>query len=163
MTSGVLVEPRATPAARRGRRGRVDLAIARRAFKQLWISATVWALVFGGTIAASALSYVNSFPDEASRQQLAASTSGDAGISILLGPVTAIDTVGGYTVYKCFVFLTTIGALWGLLAATRLLRGDEDTGRWHLVLAGGTRASRATTATLARSAPQSVCSSSGRR
>ena len=53
MTSGVLVEPRATPAAPRGRRGRVDLAIARRAFKQLWISATVWALVFGGTIAAS--------------------------------------------------------------------------------------------------------------
>ena len=149
MTSGVLVEPRATPAARRGRRGRVDLAIARRAFKQLWISATVWALVFGGTIAASALSYVNSFPDEASRQQLAASTSGDAGISILLGPVTAIDTVGGYTVYKCFVFLTTIGALWGLLAATRLLRGAEDTGRWHIVLAGATRASRATTATLA--------------
>ena len=126
--------------APRRRWGGTDVAIARRAFKQLWISATVWALVFGGTIAASALSYVNSFPDAASRRQLAASTSGDAGISILLGPVTAIDTVGGYTVYKCFVFLTTIGALWGLLAATRLLRGEEDTGRWQLVLAGATRA-----------------------
>jgi ABC-2 type transport system permease protein len=47
------------------------------------------------------------------------------------------------------VFLTTIGAIGGLLAATRLLRGEEDSGRWQLVLAGGTRASRATLATLA--------------
>ncbi len=126
-----------------------DVAIARRAFKQVWMSATVWAVVFGGTVASSALTYVSSFPDQASRQQLAARTSGDAGISILLGPVSAIDTVGGYTVYKCYVFLTTIGAIWGLLSATRLLRGEEDAGRWQLVLAGGTRAPRATAATVA--------------
>ena len=67
---------------------------------------------------------------------------------MLLGPVSAIDTVGGYTVYKGFVFLTTIGAIWALLAATRLLRGEEDAGRWQLVLAGSTRAARATAATL---------------
>ena len=128
---------------------RVEAAIARRAFRQVWKGAAVWAVAFGATVAATALSYVNSFPDQASRDQLAASTSGDAGISILLGPVSAIDTVGGYTVYKCFVFLTTIGAIWGLLAATRLLRGEEDAGRWSLVLAGATRAPRATGATLA--------------
>ena len=67
---------------------------------------------------------------------------------ILLGPISAIDTVGGYTVYKGFVFLTSIGAVWGLLATTRLLRGEEDSGRWHLVLAGGTRPGRATLATI---------------
>ena len=137
------VAPPLDGAARPGRS-----AIARRV-RQVWIGATVWAVAFGATVAASALTYVNSFPDQASRDQLAASTSGDAGISILLGPVSAIDTVGGYTVYKCFVFLTTIGAIWGLLAATRLLRGEEDAGRWQLVLAGATRAPRATAATLA--------------
>jgi ABC-2 type transport system permease protein len=126
-----------------------DVAVARRTFKQVWIGAAIWAVVFGGTIAASAQTYVTSFPDVASRQQLAASTAGDTGMAILLGPVSAIDTVAGYTVYKCYVFLTTIGAIWGLLAATRLLRGEEDSGRWQLVLAGGTRASRATVATLA--------------
>ena len=125
-----------------------DVAVARRAFRQIWIGATVWALVFGGTIAASALSYVNSFPDAASRRQLLRTTGGDTGLSILLGPISAIDTVGGYTVYKAFVFLTTIGAIWGLLTTTRLLRGEEDTGRWHLVLAGGTRPGRATLATI---------------
>ena len=53
-----------------------DVAVARRAFRQIWIGATVWALVFGGTIAASALSYVNSFPDAASRSQLLRTTGG---------------------------------------------------------------------------------------
>ncbi len=76
------------------------------------------------------------------------STGRDSGLAVLLGPVTSLDTVGGYTVYKLFVFLTTIAALWSLLAAIRLLRGEEDAGRWQLVLAGNTRAERATAATL---------------
>lgn len=126
----------------------VEAAVTRRSLKQIWIGATIWSLAFGGTAAASALSYVATFPTEAERQQVAAATSGDAGLSVLLGPTTAIDTVGGYTVYKCFVFLTTIGAIWGLLAATKLLRGEEDAGRWQLVLSGSTRAARATVATL---------------
>jgi ABC-2 type transport system permease protein len=126
-----------------------EVAIGRRALRQVAVGSVVWAVVFGATAASSALAYVSTFPDEASRQQIAATTSADAGLHILLGPVSAIDTVGGYTVYKCFVFLTTIGALWGLLAATRLLRGEEDAGRWTVVLAGATRAPRATAATMA--------------
>jgi ABC-2 type transport system permease protein len=125
-----------------------NTAIARRAFRQVWIGAATWGLVFGATVAASALSYVGSFPTAASRRQLLATTSGDKGISIVLGPVSAIDSVGGYTVYKCFVFLTTIGAVWATLAATRLLRREEDSGRWELLLAGDTDAARATTASL---------------
>lgn len=125
-----------------------DAAIARRSFRQLRTGAVVWALVFGATVASSALTYVSTFPDQASRDQIAATTGQDTGVSILLGPISSIDTVGGYTVYKCFVTLTTIGAIWGLLAATRLLRGEEDTGRWQLALAGGTRPAGATFATL---------------
>ncbi|MBK9179771.1 MAG: hypothetical protein IPM45_09415 [Acidimicrobiales bacterium] len=125
-----------------------DLAIAGRAFKQVWIGATVCAVAFGGSAAASALAYVANYPTEASRQQAAAAVSGDTGLAVLLGPVSTIDTVGGYAVYKNYVFLTTIGALWAVVAATRVLRGEEDTGRWQLVLAGSTRASRATAATL---------------
>lgn len=125
-----------------------EAAITGRSLKQVWKGAVIWSVAFGGTVAASAVSYVSTFPTEAERQQVAAATSGDAGLSVLLGPTTAIDTVGGYTVYKCFVFLTTIGAIWGLLAATRLLRGEEDAGRWQLVLSGSTRAARATVATL---------------
>lgn len=126
-----------------------EAAVGRRAFKQIWIGATVCAAAFGATAASSAVTYVSSFPTELSRQQIAATTGRDAGLAVLLGPVSSIGTVGGYTFYKVFAFLTTIGAIWALLAATRLLRGEEDGGRWQLVMAGATRASRATAATLA--------------
>lgn len=125
-----------------------DVAIARRAFRQVGIGATAWGLVFGTTIASSALTYVTSFPDAASRRLLAATTGRDTGLAVILGPISAIDTVGGYTVYKCYAFLTTIGAIWAVLATTRLLRGEEDAGRWQLMLAGGAQVSTATIATL---------------
>jgi ABC-2 type transport system permease protein len=41
------------------------------------------------------------------------------------------------------VFGIIIGGVWGLLAATRLIRGEEEAGRWELVLAGQTTRRRA--------------------
>ena len=35
-------------------------------------------------------------------------------------------------------FSRVLGAVWGLLTGTRLLRGEEDAGRWELLLAGQT-------------------------
>jgi ABC-2 type transport system permease protein len=130
-------------------RSRPAAAIAGRAFRQVRISAAVCGLAFGAVAASSALSYVTTFASAASRHQLIATTSTDRGLSVLLGPVSGVGNVGGYTVYKGFVFLTTIGAIWAILAATRVLRGEEETRRWQLVLAGRTTAARATAATLA--------------
>jgi ABC-2 type transport system permease protein len=135
-------QPRARPP-----RHNSDIVIARRAFRQLWIGATVVGVAFGATVAATAASYANSYPTAASRLQVVATTRADRGLAVLLGPVGDIATVGGYTVYKLFAFLATIGAVWALLAATRILRGEEDAGRWRLVLASGTRPGRATAAT----------------
>jgi ABC-2 type transport system permease protein len=126
----------------------VESAIARRAFTQIRVGAAILALAFGASVYATATSYAKTYPTAASRAQVAALTSGNRGLVILLGPIGDIASVGGYTVYKIFVFLTTIGAIWALLAGTRLLRGEEDAGRWSLVLAGSTRPARATAATL---------------
>jgi ABC-2 type transport system permease protein len=125
-----------------------DRAVAAWSFRRVRTTAVVWALVFGATIASSALTYASTYPTTASRRRLAAVVGVDPGLSVLLGPVRDIGTVGGYTVYKCYVTLTCIGAIWALLATTRLLRGEEDTGRWQLVVAGPLRPSRATLATL---------------
>jgi len=55
-----------------------------------------------------------------------------------------IDTPGGYmAAHAVGIFGIIIGALWGLLAATRLLRGEEDAGRWERLLAGQTNRRRA--------------------
>jgi ABC-2 type transport system permease protein len=124
-------------------------AITRRAFGQIWLGAVVWALVFGVSVASTAATYVSTYPTPELRKEAAAAVAGDRGLAMLVGPTDGIDTVGGYTFYKVFVMLTTIGGVWALLAATRLLRGEEDAGRWQLVLAGSTRPARATGATLA--------------
>src|SRR2546421_10884452 len=47
--------------------------------------------------------------------------------------VVAVDTIGGYATFKIgvFIFLT---AVWPLLAASRMLRGEEDRGALDVLL-----------------------------
>ncbi|HEX4820650.1 MAG TPA: ABC transporter permease subunit, partial [Acidimicrobiales bacterium] len=98
----------------------------------------LWGLVFGATIAASASTYVTSFPTAASRATLAQTVQGNVGFSALFGPLRRLDTVAGYTAYKSMYTVIILGAIWGLFIATKLLRGEEDTGRWELMLSGRT-------------------------
>jgi ABC-2 type transport system permease protein len=130
-------------------RAHTDRAIFWRTFRQVRTGALVVAVGFGLSAASTALSYASAYPTEELRQEAVAIVGNDVGLAILLGPIASIDTVGGYLVYKNFVFLTTIGAIWALLAATKVLRGNEEAGRWQLLLAGSTRPARATAAALA--------------
>ena len=57
--------------------------------------------------------------------------------------------MAGFTVFKVGMTLMVLGAVWGLLTGTRLLRGEEDAGRWELLLAGQTTRRRATAQALA--------------
>lgn len=98
----------------------------------------LWGLVFGATIAASASTYSSTFPTAAARAQLAFSFQGNAAWAALFGPLRRLDTVAGYTAYKSTMFTVILGAIWGLLIATRLLRGEEDAGRWEFYLSGYT-------------------------
>jgi ABC-2 type transport system permease protein len=104
--------------------------------------------VFGLSVAVSAAGYDATFPDQACAK-LAASFEHNAGIAALLGPARRLDTVAGFTAWRTMGILTIIGAVWGLLTATRLTRGEEDAGRWELVLAGPTTKRDATAGTLA--------------
>jgi ABC-2 type transport system permease protein len=68
-----------------------------------------------------------------------ASTFGkNSAIDALIGPAHQIQTVAGFTAWRSLGVLSIVGAVWGLLAATRLLRGEEDAGRWEALLAGQT-------------------------
>ncbi len=117
----------------------VAVATARRAGRQ----GILWGLVFGATIAASASSYYPTWPTAASRAKLALSFEGNAAWAALFGPLRRLDTVAGYTAYKSGMFTIILGAIWGLLVATRVLRGEEDVGRWELFLSGQTTRARA--------------------
>ena len=47
--------------------------------------------------------------------------------------VVAVDTIGGYATFKIGIFIFLI-AVWPLLAASRMLRGEEDRGSLDLLL-----------------------------
>jgi ABC-2 type transport system permease protein len=112
----------------------VAVTTAKRASKQ----GALWGLVFGATIAASASSYVRLFPTADSRVRMALSFEGNTAWAALFGPLRRLDTVAGYTAYKSGMTVMILGAIWGLLISTRVLRGEEDAGRWELFLSGHT-------------------------
>ena len=51
--------------------------------------------------------------------------------------------------WRSLGILTFVGAVWALLAGTRLLRGEEEAGRWEILLSGQTTRRRATASALA--------------
>jgi len=123
---------------------RAARALAVHSAKRAMRPGLLWGIVFGGLIASASTTYVKSFPTQASRQAFAAATNGNAGFAALFGPLRRVDTVAGYTAYKVGFTVIVIGAVWGLFIATKLLRGEEESGRWELFLAGATTRRRAT-------------------
>ncbi|MDH4074934.1 MAG: hypothetical protein OEW29_03275 [Acidimicrobiia bacterium] len=117
--------------------------VARRAAR----SGALWGLLFGAMVAATTATYVSAFPTPADRAALASTMEGNPAFEALFGLLRGMDTVAGYTAYKTMVTLVILAATWGLLG-TRALRGEEDGGRWELLLAGPTTRREATAQTL---------------
>jgi ABC-2 type transport system permease protein len=103
----------------------------------------VWGLLFGGLVANEMLSYRSGFPDVASRERFAATMGANRGLTAVTGPARSLDTLGGFVAWRMMSLMIVAGAIWGLLTATRMLRGEEDAGRWDLLLAGRTSRRRA--------------------
>ena len=78
------------------------------------------------------------YKTQAQRDALAAAYGSNKATSALFGPAPDLQTVAGFTVFKISMTLMILGAVWGLLTSTRLLRGEEESGRWELLLAGQT-------------------------
>jgi ABC-2 type transport system permease protein len=57
-------------------------------------------------------------------------------IRVLFGAPLALDNAGGFTVWRTGTFAAVTVASWGLLEATRITRGEEQVGRWALLLTG---------------------------
>jgi ABC-2 type transport system permease protein len=113
-------------------------ATAKRAVR----SGSVWGLGFGIYVALQTSAYGTAYPTVAARERFAQSFVGNAGLAALVGPAQHLETIAGYMSWRLGI-LSIIGAIWGLLLATRLLRGEEDAGRWELLLSGQTTRRRA--------------------
>jgi len=114
--------------------------IARHVARRAQLVAAIWGLVFGLYVIATIEGFVKGFPTHDQRVQAVHSLQSFA---MLLGPLRRADTVAGFTSWRVLTAIAFIGAIWGLLTSTGLLRGEEDAGRWELFLAGQTTKRRA--------------------
>jgi polyether ionophore transport system permease protein len=105
--------------------------------------AALWGAVSGGYVVYAAWEYSSSYPTAASREKVALTFGTNAGLSALLGEGQRLATIAGFTAWRAMGVLVPVGAVWAMLAATRLTRGEEDAGRLELLLAGWTTRRRA--------------------
>lgn len=114
--------------------------VARRSFK----SSLILGLVLGFYVIVKASSFIKSYPTAAARQKLAETLGTNVGIEALLGIGHHVETVAGYLTWNFLCLIAAAGAIWALLIASRTFRGEEDNGRWELLLAGQTTNAQAT-------------------
>jgi polyether ionophore transport system permease protein len=108
--------------------------VARRAIR----SGAMWGYVTGAVVAGSALSYTSIYTTQAARNALAAAYGSNRATTALFGPAPQLQTVAGFTVFKVSMSTVIILALWAILLSTKVLRGEEDVGRWEMLLCGQT-------------------------
>lgn len=113
--------------------------VARRTFR----AAIIWAMVFGVFVASKAIGYAAAYPTEDVRLKLAATFQHNVGLNVIFGVPSHIESVAGFTVWNTLGVMVIIGAIWGFLTATRVFRGEEESGRSELLLVGQTTPRRA--------------------
>ena len=110
--------------------------------------ALIAAVALAAALAANASAWTAAYPTQVSRDALATLLGESTGFRALVGPPVAVNTIGGFIAWRLGVFALTALGVWGLLTTTRLLRGEEDVGRWEVVRSQPVTARSATVAVL---------------
>jgi ABC-2 type transport system permease protein len=113
-------------------------AVGRLTVRQIRRGALIVAGVCAVMSAGVAAQYQTMFQGSIAESGLQALVENPA-IRILFGPPVALDDAGGFTVWRTGLPVLALASVWILLAATRITRGEEDAGRWDLLLAGRLR------------------------
>ncbi len=117
---------RATPAA----------ALFRRAFLDARTRTIAFAYVFAVYSWLESAAYRSTYPTQADRIDFARSFAGNDAIRLFYGFPYDVVTVGGYSAWRVGGTLALAAAAFGVLAAVRAFRTEEDAGRTEIVLAG---------------------------
>ncbi len=112
-------------------------ALARRAFRDARVRTIAFAYLFALYAYIQPVGYRHAYPTLAGRLAFAHSFAGNAAIRLFYGYPYDPVTVAGYCAWRVGGTLAIVAPVFGLLAAVRALRTEEDAGRTELVLAGG--------------------------
>ena len=85
--------------------------------------------------AANVVGYRRSYPTVADRMRFAGSFGANKAVELFYGSPHDLLTVGGYAAWRVGGIGAIIAGVFGILAAVRALRAEEDAGRQELVLA----------------------------
>ncbi len=112
------------------------VAIARRALRDSRVRTIAFAYLFAAVAYIQPASYRHAYPTVADRLSFEHSFANNKAVVLFYGKAYDLLTVGGYSAWRVGGTLAIFAAVFGLLAAVRALRTEEDTGRAELTLAG---------------------------
>jgi ABC-2 type transport system permease protein len=112
------------------------VALARRFFLDARTRTVVFAYIFAVYAWLQAAGFHSAYPTLADREAFARTFAGNAAIRLFYGYPFRVVTVGGYSAWRVGGTLAIAAAAFGVLAAVRALRAEEDAGRTEIVLAG---------------------------
>jgi ABC-2 type transport system permease protein len=101
----------------------------------------------GGYMLLEVASFNHTYPNGVSAERFSIFADNPAA-RMLQGVPRGLDTAGGFAVWDGGWVLELVMGVWAVLVVTRLLRGEEETGRAELLLVGPARATRTTVLTL---------------
>jgi ABC-2 type transport system permease protein len=111
-------------------------ALVRRALRDARTRTMAFAYLFAVYAYIQPVGYRHTYATLAERTAFAHSFAGNKGLRLIYGQPFDVVTVAGYTAWRVGGTLAIAAAVFGVLAAVRALRAEEDTGRMELVLAG---------------------------
>lgn len=129
-------------------RRRPEWAWARLAWRLVWRGATILVAVTAVMTGVVVATYDGVTADPAAAgllRELAA----NSGVRTLFGEPLALDTPGGFTVWRTGTIVALLVGGWAIFAVIHLTRGEEEAGRWSLLLAGVVRVRAAVAAQVA--------------
>jgi ABC-2 type transport system permease protein len=148
MTTDQITSPalRPVPARRRPAPLHAERADSGLALRQIWVGGLVVAAATGLLQWLGVAAYHKS---QATGGGLMTAMADIPAMRAVYGLPTAINTLGGFAVWRVELFVTLLGTVWMVLVTARVLRGNEETGRLDLVLANPLSLTRATAVSLA--------------
>jgi len=110
--------------------------LARRAFRDARTRTIAFASLFAVYAYIQPVGYRHAYPTYSDRLAFAQSFASNDALRLFYGYPYDPLTVGGYSAWRVGGTLAILAAVFGVLAAVRALRAEEDTGRTELILAG---------------------------
>ena len=117
-------------------------AIVRRTLGDSRIRTLSFAALFLFIGYANVAGYKQAYPTQADRLSFARSFGNDKTLRMFYGVPHDLASIGGYVGWRVGGSGAIVAAVWGILAAVRALRAEEESGRMELVLAAPVARSR---------------------